>query len=62
LTFAVATVCERGAMKANEPLEESYVRTLHGRMFDQVCKWEGTYRMNELNIGCDSAEIVQRIP
>jgi Fic-DOC domain mobile mystery protein B len=25
-------------------------------------KWAGKYRTNELNIGCDPAEIVQRIP
>jgi Fic-DOC domain mobile mystery protein B len=28
----------------------------------QVWKWAGKYRTNELNIGCDPAEIVQRIP
>jgi Fic-DOC domain mobile mystery protein B len=44
------------------PLEESYVRRLHSKMFDQVWKWAGTYRKNELNIGCRPAEIVQRIP
>jgi fido (protein-threonine AMPylation protein) len=31
-------------------------------MFDKVWKWAGTYRGNELNIGCDPSEIVQRIP
>lgn len=31
-------------------------------MFDKVWKWVGTYRGNELNIGCDPSEIVQRIP
>ena len=49
-------------MKSTDPLEEPYVRTLHGKMFDQVWKWAGSYRTNELNIGCDPAEIVQRIP
>ena len=49
-------------MKSTNPLEETYVRTLHRKMFDQVWKWAGTYRKHELNIGCDPREIVQRIP
>jgi Fic-DOC domain mobile mystery protein B len=49
-------------MKSTDPLEESYVRELHHRMFDNVWKWAGTYRKHELNIGCDSREILQRIP
>lgn len=49
-------------MKSTGPLEESYVRELHHRMFDNVWKWAGTYRKHELNIGCDSREILQRIP
>jgi len=49
-------------MKSTNPLEETYVRTLHAKMFDQVWKWAGTYRKHELNLGCDPREIVQRIP
>jgi Fic-DOC domain mobile mystery protein B len=49
-------------MKSSHPLEEAYLRLLHGKMFDKVWKWAGTYRKNELNIGCDSREIMQRIP
>jgi Fic-DOC domain mobile mystery protein B len=49
-------------MKSTNPLEETYVRTLHSKMFDQVWKWAGTYRKHELNLGCDPREIVQRIP
>src|ERR1700676_139859 len=49
-------------MRSTNPLVEFYVRTLHSKMFDQVWKWAGTYRTNELNIGCNPAEIVQRIP
>lgn len=49
-------------MKAKNPLEESYVRLLHAKMFDQGWKWAGKYRTHELNIGCDPREIVQRIP
>jgi Fic-DOC domain mobile mystery protein B len=49
-------------MTSTDPLEEFYVRTLHSKMFDQVWKWAGTYRKHEVSIGCDPAEIVQRIP
>ncbi len=49
-------------MKSTSPLQEPYVRTLHSKMFDKVWKWAGTYRGNELNIGCDPSEILQRIP
>jgi Fic-DOC domain mobile mystery protein B len=49
-------------MNSTNPLDESYVRTLHAKMFDQVWKWAGTYRKHELNIGCDPHEITQRIP
>jgi Fic-DOC domain mobile mystery protein B len=49
-------------MKSTNPLEETYVRELHHRMFDNVWKWAGTYRKHELNIGCDPREILQRIP
>ena len=49
-------------MNSTNPLDESYVRTLHAKMFDRVWKWAGTYRKHELNIGCDPHEITQRIP
>ncbi len=49
-------------MNSINPLEETYVRTLHAKMFNQVWKWAGTYRKQELNIGCDPQEILQRIP
>jgi Fic-DOC domain mobile mystery protein B len=49
-------------MTSADPLEESYVRTVHRKMFDQVWKWAGTYRKHEVSIGCDPAEIAQRIP
>lgn len=49
-------------MTSSDPLGEFYVRVLHRRMFDKVWKWAGKYRTNEVNIACDPAEIVQRIP
>jgi Fic-DOC domain mobile mystery protein B len=53
---------ETRTMKSPDPLEESYLRELHLRMFDKVWKWAGTYRQTERNIGCDPKEILQRIP
>ena len=49
-------------MKSLDPLDETYVRELHRRMFDGVWKWAGKYRQTERNIGCDPREILQRIP
>jgi Fic-DOC domain mobile mystery protein B len=49
-------------MNSTNPLDESYVRTLHAKMFDQVWKWAGTYRQHELNIRCDPRDILQRVP
>jgi Fic-DOC domain mobile mystery protein B len=49
-------------MSSMNPLEEHYVRLLHKKMFDQVWKWAGAYRLHELSIGCDPFELTQRIP
>src|ERR1700745_2756717 len=49
-------------MNSTNPLDESYVRTLHAKMFDQVWKWAGVYRKHELNISCDPRDILQRVP
>ena len=49
-------------INSTDPLEEPYIRKLHRRMFDNVWKWAGTYRLTERNIGCDPKEIMQRIP
>ena len=48
-------------MKSKNPLDETYVRELHVKMFGEVWKWAGTYREHELNIGCDPREIIQRL-
>jgi Fic-DOC domain mobile mystery protein B len=49
-------------LSSTDPLQETYVRTLHSKMFDQVWKWAGSYRKHKLNIGCDPSDITQRIP
>lgn len=40
-----------------EPLREEFVRQLHRRMFEDVWKWAGTYRLREKNIGIDPVKI-----
>src|SRR5947207_10702381 len=48
-------------MKSTNPLDESYLRELHQRMFGEVWKWAGTYRNHEVSVGCDPREITQRL-
>ena len=48
-------------MQARQPLDESYLRDLHRRMFDQTWKWAGIYRTTEKNIGCAVHLIRERI-
>lgn len=36
-----------------DPLEESFVRELHRRMFSQTWRWAGRYRLSDKNIGVD---------
>jgi Fic-DOC domain mobile mystery protein B len=48
-------------MKLTNPLDESYVRELHQRMFGEVWKWAGTYRKHEVSVGCDPREITHRL-
>ena len=48
-------------LNSNDPLDEHYVRALHKRMFDATWKWAGKYRIRELNRGCSSVEIIERM-
>lgn len=59
---ARAWAFDHRTMKSLDPLDETYLRELHRRMFDSVWKWAGRYRQTQRNIGCDPREIVQRIP
>jgi Fic-DOC domain mobile mystery protein B len=43
-------------------LNDEYARTLHKQMFGDVCKWAGTYRQNELNIGIEANRIPADMP
>ena len=38
-------------------LTEDFVKELHGRMFEDVWKWAGTFRNSNKNIGVDKFEI-----
>ena len=44
-------------LRRHDPLEESYIRELHRRMFDETWQWAGTYRTSEKNIGVPHHEI-----
>jgi len=51
-------------LRINDPLDEIYIRKLHEKMFDEVWKWAGQYRMargTELNFGCRFYEIPQKM-
>lgn len=45
------------ARRADQVLDELFVRRLHAKMFDQVWSWAGTYRTTERNIGIDPTRI-----
>jgi Fic-DOC domain mobile mystery protein B len=44
-------------LTATSMLDDAFVRTLHKRMFGDVWKWAGTYRLTERNIGIDAYRI-----
>jgi Fic-DOC domain mobile mystery protein B len=44
-----------------DPVNESYIRELHRRMFGDTWKWAGTYRRTEKNLGVLAHEIRERI-
>ncbi len=48
-------------LRRHDPLDESYIRELHQRMFDQTWKWAGSYRTSEKNIGIPHQEIRERL-
>lgn len=47
----------RRAPRAEQLLDDRYLRALHKAMFDQVWKWAGQYRKRESNIGVEPARI-----
>lgn len=47
--------------RKRDPLNESFARGLHRRMFDDVWRWAGTYRKSDKNIGVDRNQIQHRL-
>lgn len=43
--------------RARDILEESFLRELHRRMFEQVWNWAGKFRLNEKNLGVSFHQI-----
>lgn len=42
-------------------LTESFLRTLHKRMFDQTWRWAGTFRKTGKNIGVDARDVAVEV-
>lgn len=42
-------------------LTDAFIRTLHKRLFGDVWKWAGTYRLTEKNIGIDPIHIAVQL-
>jgi Fic-DOC domain mobile mystery protein B len=47
--------------RARDPVDESFGRALHKRMFGRVWRWAGTYRTSDKNIGVPRATIQPRL-
>jgi Fic-DOC domain mobile mystery protein B len=60
VTRALASLNQRPPATA-EILSEPFVRRLHLRMFRDVWKWAGRYRLTNKNIGVDSSHIAEEI-
>ena len=47
--------------RRQNPLNETFARNLHRRMFGDVWRWAGTYRTSNKNIGVDREQINVRL-
>lgn len=52
----------RNYRRAEDILKEDFARALHLRMFGDVWKWAGTYRLTEKNVGTDFRRIPVELP
>jgi len=59
---AVAWARRRRSLGARDLLTESFAKSLHKRMFDEVWRWAGTYRRSERNIGIDAHRVPTDMP
>jgi Fic-DOC domain mobile mystery protein B len=51
----------RDRTSALEVVSDSYIRKLHGKMFDQTWKWAGQYRSTEKNLGIEFHRIREQL-
>jgi Fic-DOC domain mobile mystery protein B len=49
------------ARRRGDPLDETFIRVVHGRMFDRTWRWAGTPRRTDKNIGVHWVEIAVRL-
>lgn len=47
--------------KSSDILNDQFVRNLHKRLFGEVWRWAGSYRLTEKNIGIDPTQINVRL-
>ncbi|MCA1798655.1 MAG: mobile mystery protein B [Xanthomonadaceae bacterium] len=47
--------------RRRNPVDERFLRTLHGRMFGQVWAWAGRYRRSDKNVGVDWTRISEEM-
>ena len=58
----IAEGSEWALSRNRDVLDESFLRTLHKRMFGKVWKWAGEYRTTARNIGVDAYRIRLELP
>ncbi len=50
-----------GRMRKRDMLDDAFLRELHKRMFGEVWKWAGQYRLTARNIGIDAYRIPMEV-
>jgi Fic-DOC domain mobile mystery protein B len=53
----IAAAMKRLSSRKRDVLDETFLRTLHKRMFGQVWRWAGEYRLTPRNIGIEAWRI-----
>ncbi len=48
-------------LSTNDILSLEFVEVLHQQLFGDVWQWAGSYRLRELNIGCDPIQITTQL-
>ena len=47
--------------RKHDPIKESFLRSLHKRMFGDVWRWAGSYRTSDKNLGTDHWQIQTKL-